>query len=204
MALAAFLPLDDASGQFGGVRENTLIQHGGWMLIIGALVIAAAGFRAVQRKGKYWLWPAALCAFGALRIIGWAADKDLRTLYPVTADGSLDTSRPGTVVPLGIAIYVAGAGIALAFIGSLLLNQTGEPPAPNATAPQKRNKKCPDCAETILYDAKVCKHCNYRFATTNVRCHKCQHRWPVLADLTKFECENCGEMLRRKAGAQGG
>jgi hypothetical protein len=25
-------------------------------------------------------------------------------------------------------------------------------------------KKCPDCAETILIDAKVCKHCGYRFA----------------------------------------
>jgi rRNA maturation endonuclease Nob1 len=27
-------------------------------------------------------------------------------------------------------------------------------------------KKCPDCAETILADAKVCKHCGYRFTAT--------------------------------------
>ena len=27
-----------------------------------------------------------------------------------------------------------------------------------------QTKKCPDCAETILADAKVCKHCGYRFA----------------------------------------
>ena len=25
-------------------------------------------------------------------------------------------------------------------------------------------KKCPDCAETILAAARVCKHCGYRFA----------------------------------------
>jgi len=28
----------------------------------------------------------------------------------------------------------------------------------------KTTKKCPDCAETILADAHVCKHCGYRFA----------------------------------------
>src|SRR4051812_19221764 len=31
-------------------------------------------------------------------------------------------------------------------------------PAPVATKP------CPDCAETVLADARVCKHCGYRFA----------------------------------------
>jgi Uncharacterised protein family UPF0547 len=25
-------------------------------------------------------------------------------------------------------------------------------------------KKCPDCAETVLADAKVCRHCGYRFS----------------------------------------
>lgn len=26
------------------------------------------------------------------------------------------------------------------------------------------SKTCPECAETVLADAKVCKHCGYRFA----------------------------------------
>jgi hypothetical protein len=29
---------------------------------------------------------------------------------------------------------------------------------------QATTKKCPDCAETVLADARVCKHCGYRFA----------------------------------------
>lgn len=30
-------------------------------------------------------------------------------------------------------------------------------------APQRKEKTCPDCAESILADAKVCRHCGYRF-----------------------------------------
>jgi hypothetical protein len=32
------------------------------------------------------------------------------------------------------------------------------------TTPLFTTKKCLDCAETVLKDAKVCKHCGYRFA----------------------------------------
>ena len=31
--------------------------------------------------------------------------------------------------------------------------------------PPPAQKRCPDCAETILGDARVCKHCGYRFAS---------------------------------------
>jgi len=31
-------------------------------------------------------------------------------------------------------------------------------------APLFTNKTCPDCAETVLREANVCKHCGYRFA----------------------------------------
>jgi predicted RNA-binding Zn-ribbon protein involved in translation (DUF1610 family) len=79
---------------------------------------------------------------------------------------------------------------------------TSASPSRSEGTPPKQTKKCPDCAETVLADAKVCKHCNYRFATKNVRCHNCQHVWPVLVDLTKFKCENCGVRLRRNVGAR--
>jgi predicted RNA-binding Zn-ribbon protein involved in translation (DUF1610 family) len=203
MAVAAFLPLDDVAGQ-GQVRENSLIQHGGWMLIVSAVLIAAGTFRALQRKGYYWLLPFGFCLYAVYRIFDWGADKDLRTLYPVKTDGSLDTSTSGTLVPLGIAVYVAGAGVALALFGLLVLRQIGSDSATAATPPQLENKKCPDCAETVLRDAKVCKHCSHRFASKNVQCNKCQHVWPVLVDLTKFKCENCGTTLRRKVGAKDG
>lgn len=37
MALSTFLPLDQPTGVFRMVEDNTLIQHGGWMLIALAL-----------------------------------------------------------------------------------------------------------------------------------------------------------------------
>jgi len=60
----------------------------------------------------------------ALLVIWLATDKDLRTLYPVGLDGSIDSSQPGVVTNLGIAVYVAGVGVAAAFIGALMLRQT--------------------------------------------------------------------------------
>jgi hypothetical protein len=50
----------------------------------------------------------------------------------------------------------------------LLREPRAAPPATRAPVDEQRFKSCPDCAETILLDAKVCKHCHYRFdqATT--------------------------------------
>jgi hypothetical protein len=97
----------------------------------------------------------------------WATDKCFRTLYPIGADGGPDTSQPGVVAPLGIALYVAGADVAVALVGSLMLRFSGQAGGAEAigggASVGAQTKKCPDCAETILADAKVCKHCGYRF-----------------------------------------
>jgi len=79
----------------------------------------------------------------------------LRTLDPVGPDGNPITTQPGMVANIGMAIYVAGAGIAAAFVGSVMLLRSR----------QAKTKKCPVCAETVLADAKVCKRCGYRFAS---------------------------------------
>lgn len=221
MAIAAFLPLDEPASTFHRVENNTLIQHGGWQLVMIAIGIAAAGFRVNQREGDGWALPFVLSVLAAIRIVSWAADESLRTLYPVGPDGTVNTSGPGTVVPLGIAIYVAGVGAGAALIGSLMLRETEKSDAAQAVdgpkAAQARTKKCPDCAETILADAKVCKHCGYRFAASapvaqqkpapaksaKVRCHHCQHVQSVPVNQMTFRCEGCGAKLKRKQRASG-
>lgn len=120
VAIAAFLPLDEPTGAFRMVEDNTLIQHGGWLLIVFAVGIAAAGFRVSQRNGNGWAFPVVLCVLAAIRIVMWAADKGLRTLYPIGPDGTPITSQPGTVVPLGIA---RGFGVGVRHRGSAVAMQ---------------------------------------------------------------------------------
>lgn len=223
MAIAVFLPFNEPNGVFSRVEHNTLIQHGGWPFIALAIGIAVGGFPASQRRGRWLAWPIALCLIGAWHVFDWATDKDSRTLYPVGIDGTVDTSKPGTVAPLGVALYVAGVGVAVALIGSLMLLRThpnrdlDDDPLVAAWA-ERPTKNCPDCAETILADAKVCKHCGYRFApsshdappkavpaakpatakSSKVKCHKCEHVQTVPLDLSLFVCQECGTKLKRR------
>jgi hypothetical protein len=156
MVISAFLPLVEPTGTFRRVAENTPIEHsGGWMLVALAFAIAASGRRVSQGRWKEGWVPIALCVTAAGLIVLNSSNKGLRTLYPVGPDGNPITTQPGIVANIGMAIYVAGAGIAAAFVGSVMLLRSR----------QAKTKKCPVCAETVLADAKVCKRCRYRFAS---------------------------------------
>jgi hypothetical protein len=224
MAISAFLPLVEPINAFRMVEDNTLIQHGGWVLIALALGIVASGYRVSQgRRTSSGFGPIVLCVIAAAFIVINANDKDLRTLYPVGPDGNPITTQPGMVANLGIAIYVAGAGVAAAFIGSVMLLRSVKervpadasgPPASAKVPTDAKKKKCPDCAETVLADAKVCKHCGYRFApgvpdaqqklapakSAKVRCNHCQHVQMVPQSLSTFVCEQCDTKLKRRTG----
>ena len=87
------------------------------------------------------------------------------------------------------------------------------PPAPLKVATHA-TKKCPDCAETVLSDAHVCKYCGHHFApsapdtpqkrppgkSTKLKCHHCQHVQMVPTSLSTFSCEQCNTKLRRRTG----
>jgi hypothetical protein len=199
MALAAFLPFLEPAGSV--VRNNTLIQHGGWWLVALALGIAASGFRVSQGRWTSRWAPIVLCIIAAGSIVFYANDKDSRTLYPVGPDGNVITTQPGTVANLGIAIYVAGAGVAAAFAGSTILLQSAKQALDTSDSQTRQaatTKKCPDCAETILIDAHVCKHCGYHFPLRNARCNHCQHVQAVPLSQETWVCEQCGTKLKRR------
>jgi hypothetical protein len=172
MAISAFLPFVQPTGAFRMVEHNTLIQHGGSGFIALALGIAASGYRVSQGRWSARWVPIVLCVLAAGLIVLYANGNDERTLYPVGPDGNPITTQPGVVANLGIAIYIAGAGVAAAFVGSVMLFRSAKQMIPMTNrwtgrlrrAGRQQRKKCPDCAKTVLAYTRICKHCGYRFA----------------------------------------
>lgn len=207
MVVATFLPLVEPTGAFAFVRQNTLIQHGGWLLVGVAISIAAGAVRSFLGRLS-WGWPFAASLAAAAGVLIWATNESLRTLYPINTDGTPDTSSGGSVGAHGIAIYVAGVAAALVISGTLMLRD-------NAMPVRGGKKKCPDCAETVHIDAMVCKHCRYRFpeeldepepaevdsAARKVRCHECYSLQTVPAGIKLTTCEHCEATMKipRKA-----
>jgi len=154
LVVSVFLPLDEPSSVFERIQENTLIQHEGWMLIVlGATIVLAA---ASSNPKSIAVCILSVIAGGLIVYTG--LDKSLRTLYPIGSGGEAEATGKGIVVPLGLAIYIAGAGAVLAFAGGLTTF-----PRRKVVNSSEERQRCPECAETILAAARVCKHCGYRF-----------------------------------------
>jgi hypothetical protein len=174
--VGAFLPQADSS-QFQNVSGNSLIQSGdGWILIAAAIGIAGGIFAAYQPRAFGW---------GVATIVIGAAVAAGVAIYDGTGDRlTVESTAKGAVArylapkpeqaSAGTGIYVAGVGAGLAAIGGLVMLvpvgglQAGRTATVRAAtsdqAPrQAETKECPDCAETILVAARVCKHCGYRF-----------------------------------------
>jgi hypothetical protein len=139
LAISVFLPLVQPVNALRMVQDNTLIQHGGWVLLACALGIVGSGYRASQgKRSERWLL-IVVCAFAALLLVQDINDKGLRTLYPIRPDGTLDTSQAGVVAGLGIAIYVAGAGVAAALMGALTFFQSSRNELADIAPTRQRN-----------------------------------------------------------------
>lgn len=164
LAVATFMPLDEPGGVYRGVQSNSLIQHGEWWLLLVGAIIAIAAIRGLASNERSQAWGVIVFALIAGAVVFYLGqDKGLRTLYPVGLSGEPEEVGSGTVVPLGSAIYIAGAGTVLALIGGVLMRQTAEP---IETPIEEATRRCPDCAETILAAARVCKHCGARLEPT--------------------------------------
>jgi hypothetical protein len=65
---------------------------------------------------------------------------------------------------LGLAFGVFG------FIGSLIVSDVRADSGSESTSfdPERQTKKCPDCAERIKLEARVCRYCNNEFLEAQV------------------------------------
>jgi hypothetical protein len=124
LAISMFLPLAQPAGWLPIVGNNTLFQEIGWRVFFLPFFLVTSGYHASQGKpGARWFL-ISLCAIAAVGIALLGSDKGLRTLYPVGPGGAVDTTQRGVVTSLDIAIYVAAAGVAVAFIGALTFRRS--------------------------------------------------------------------------------
>jgi Uncharacterised protein family UPF0547 len=161
LVIAVFLPHVE-SNKFFRVQDNSLIQGGdGWIFIGLAVGIGLATWAASQRHKRTWVVLILALIAAALAIYEGTGDRV--ELSSVGGAGlSLDQALQTEHANPGLGIWAAGAGAVLAGLGGVLL--AGRRFGAASDVPERRLKKCPDCAETVLADANVCKHCGYRFA----------------------------------------
>jgi hypothetical protein len=162
MIVAVFLPRVEAR-TFSRIAQNTLIQSGdGWIFIGLAIGIAGATYRAFHKNSRS-PGPMILGLVGIGVAIFDGLNKSSLRLCPTAPDiynPGCETAQPG------IGIYAAGVGALLAVFGGWQIwkAKTASATIAGQTKPASaETKTCPDCAETVLAPARVCKHCGFRF-----------------------------------------
>jgi hypothetical protein len=164
LVIATFLPFLEPLNAPQTVVGNTWMEQGGWKYLFGAVFIALGGIQGYRNQDQSWGFSVVLCLLVAVGLGSSAAGEHL--LVPPGTGGPVHSGEPDvTAARLGMALYVAGVGVATALVGSVLLRLTRRhrPEVVGATASvQAPTKACPECAETMAADARKCKHCGYR------------------------------------------
>ena len=80
----------------------------------------------------------------------------MKILHPISAFMGLGTPEL-IVILIIIALPIAVVACVVAVVLARKKKERNQP--------DSAHKKCPDCAEVVLVDANVCRHCGYRFNT---------------------------------------
>lgn len=130
------------------------------MFIGIAIGIAAAAYRA-YKQGRKTVATIVLGAAAAAYATFQGTSDELLTLYSIDESGSPDLFGETERASPSVGIYLAGVGGLMAVAGGFQMR--GGPARTEGAEGPERTKTCPDCAETVLAAARVCKHCGSRF-----------------------------------------
>lgn len=166
MLIAAFLPYADVgSSGFSYIVDNTLIQQGiGWVFVGLAVGDAATLYRAYKGRKKTW-GPIATGLIAVAVAIYAGTSKSVLTLCPTNPSSAFNSAC--TKASAGVGTYVAGIGGLLVLVGGWQIRTSKSSPSSSVSSSipggQRPEKKCPDCAEMVLAEARRCKYCGYVF-----------------------------------------
>jgi hypothetical protein len=156
--VSVFLPRLE-SDTFREIAENTLIQSGeGWIILGCAVGVFGAVYRIYSENSTNWAVFGLGIVILAFAIYAGTGDRvELESVSGGLYSGSItDTGTPA------VGIYAAGAAGVMAMMAGWVL--AGHSMSSFETSTDRRTKNCPECAETVLAAARVCKHCGHRFA----------------------------------------
>ena len=87
----------------------------------------------------------------------------MNTLHPIVA-GIMGLGAPELVVVLAILALLTAPMVLIVWL--ILRRKTKDDSNSVSLATHKR---CPDCAEFVLIEARVCKHCGCRFGSEDAK-----------------------------------
>lgn len=157
--VSVFLPALESSA-FATIAKNTLIQSGGGWLILGcAIGILGAVYRVHSRRMPTWaVFLLGLVILGTAIYEGTGDRTKLESLgSPFLHESVVVSGSPA------VGLYAAGAaGLMAMFAGLVLAGHVFE----SYQGADRHTKVCPDCAESVLDAARICKHCGHQFDPT--------------------------------------
>jgi hypothetical protein len=155
--VCVFLPALESS-TFSTIAKNTLIQSGGGWLILGCAVgILGAVYRLYSTRTPTWaVLVLGLVILGVAVYYGTGDRTELESVGPNPFSQEMVTVKGSPAV----GIYAAGAAGLLAMFAGYII---GGGSISSYQGAGRRTKVCPDCAETVLDAARICKHCGHRF-----------------------------------------
>jgi hypothetical protein len=158
--IGSFLPIH----QYGAVavEKNSYVAEGHWWVLVVALIMGAAAATALARGGGPGLvWRLGTPSAVALGAGIWGTTNHFQTLQTFGSLAALGNTLTATPGP-GVYLVLAGGGIGLIGTG-MTIGKWGPVGVPLYA---RSTKQCPECAERVLEDANVCKHCGHRFGTS--------------------------------------
>jgi hypothetical protein len=162
------------------------------------VIAAAATYRTYQQQSKTWT----VLVIGVIGIglAVYAGTGERLELTSASPGNRLFGNVRETASP-GVGIYAAGAGGLLVAYGGALLAGWGIWPG-GSQLPARRTKRCPDCAETVLADARVCKHCGHHFDSEAARVEHGQGASVARPARWRWLCDLCGAQFETREAAE--
>jgi PknH-like extracellular domain len=208
-AIAMFLPFAQPVDGLPILGKNTLFQLIGWQVLWPLFFILYFGYSASQGK-RFARWSLiGLCVLAAVGVVALATDKDLRTMHIIGPGGAADSTGPGILAGLAIAVYVAAAGVAVAIVGALALFQSAGDKAANIGSTRQRNtgvretgiplgpEAHPQPEQTVLGAESSAAEVEAQAAEVQTRAirSRLQSTWPLIAAIVVVAVAVAGYFL---------